>query len=764
MFWLLCLVAAAFAQTGMLKGRVTTADGQPAELVSVLLKGTGRGTLTDGQGRYELKRVGPGSYTLIASFTGLKQQEKQIAVLPGDTLTVDMVLEASSLELGEVRVNGDRETQVSTGLRLNVPLLETPQNITVTTSQTIRNIGALSLADVLRTASGVTGSGDKQDLSFTMRGTTAITNILRNGVGSGYWFDQEADAAMIERVEFVKGPAGFMISNSEPGGLINIVTKQPGHERIAHIGFGTGSYGLLRTTADLGGELNTNKKLTYRLNAGFQRQADFYQFGKFNKNFEALALKYEFDPRTSVTAEFNHMNSRQLSDGQHLPTINDRFFVLPDHFGAIDPNTPGVKASDDYYRLQFSHRLNGKWHINVQAAAVSGSWGGTMMFTEGVSAGYDTLYRYMGREDWKNKLYGVQAYLDGSFRTGSVVEHKILVGLDYGDLILHTTGGNTYGDHSRFYLLLNKPAYNIPVDSLNRVDQNPFDTKYENRYEALYLQDHIKFFNKVVLTLAGRLTNSVNTENYSEPEVVTDQKFIPRLGLTYLFTDQLSAYALYDGAFIPQNGRSFDGAVFQPLTGNNKEIGLKGRFFDRFNTSLAVYRITKNNALTSDPEHPGYQLQSGQLVSKGLEFDISGNILPNLNLFANYAYTDAKITEDNDPALIGLVNAGAVKHLASLFGRYTIRQSFGIGAGAAYAGGVSGGLDSYTNTFAGYLPSRLTFEGSLAYSRSRFSLNLNVYNLLNKRYALSGYRLSGNDWMYTPGAPRNFRLSLGVNF
>lgn len=763
----LSTVSLGFAQTGGIKGRVTTADGQPAAMVSIRLKGGAQGTSTNNGGYYQFDKLKPGSYHLTFSYTGLKSREKQVSVQAGEVTTADLVLEFNTGELDEVSVSGARGAPVvkqpSPGLRLNTPLIETPQNITVTTAQTLRDIGALSLSEALRTASGVTGAGDKQDISFIMRGTQALTNILRNGVGSGYWYDQEADAAMIDRIEFVKGPAGFMISNSEPGGLINLVTKQPTHDRIAHAEFGAGSYGLMRATVDLGGELTPNKKLTYRLNAGIQRQADFYEFGHFDKNFAALALKYDFDPNTAVTVEYNHMNSHQLSDGLSLPTINGQFFVLPAGFGAIDPNTPGPKASDDYYRLQLSHRLNDNWHINVQAAAVKGVWGGTMMFTEGISPGYDTLYRYMGREDWRNNLYSLQAFVDGSFKTGAAVEHKVLAGLDYGDLILHT-GGNTYGDHSRFYLLLNKPSYYIPLDSLNRVDENPFDTHYENRYEALYLQDHIKFFNKVVLTLAGRYTYSVNTENYNDPAVVTDRKFIPRLGLTYLFSNHLSAYALYDGAFVPQNGRSFTGTVFRPLTGSNKEVGLKGQFFDCFNASLAIYQLTKNNALTIDPEHLDYQLQSGQLVSKGLEFDISGHILPRLNLFANYAYTDVRITEDNNPALIGLVNPGAIKHLANVFGRYTFSgkiKGIGLGAGATYASPVSGGLNAYTNTFAGYLPSRLTFEGSLSYTGNRFSVNLNAYNLLNKSYATGGYRLAGNDWMYTPGQPRNFRLSLG---
>jgi iron complex outermembrane receptor protein len=136
-------------------------------------------------------------------------------------------------------------------------------------------------------------------------------------------------------------------------------------------------------------------------------------------------------------------------------------------------------------------------------------------------------------------------------------------------------------------------------------------------------------------------------------------------------------------------------------------------------------------------------------------------------MFANYAYTDAKITKDNNPVLIGLVNSGAVRHTANLFGRYTFAngpvKGLALGGGLAHSGPVSAGLNYNDNTFAGYLPGRTTFEANLGYVGKKMYVNLNVYNLTNKRYITSGYINTGNDWLYTPAAPRNFRLGVGFN-
>ncbi|WP_162276923.1 TonB-dependent siderophore receptor [Mucilaginibacter pedocola] len=196
--------------------------------------------------------------------------------------------------------------------------------------------------------------------------------------------------------------------------------------------------------------------------------------------------------------------------------------------------------------------------------------------------------------------------------------------------------------------------------------------------------------------------------------------------------------------------------------GYNKELGIKGQLFDGFNASASVYRIVKNNALTTDPEHPDFQIQAGQLVSDGVEFDISGNILPNLNLFANYAYTNARITKDNNPLLVGSRNYGAVNHTANIFARYNFTEGaikgFSLGAGGQYRGQISGGFGS------GYLPNYTLFEASAGYTYKKMFINLNVYNLFNKNYATSGYQISDVDWMYTAGEPINYRLSFGFNF
>ena len=164
------------------------------------------------------------------------------------------------------------ETKLSQALRLNLPLIEVPQNIIVIPHQLLSDQGLVSMTQAIRTVSGVEKSyGELNDYSLIIRGTDATYNVFRNGVG-GDWWNQQEDAAMVEKIEFVKGPAGFMVSIAEPGGIVNVVTKQPTKERIASVDIGFGSFNLMRVTTDFGGTLTKSRKLFYRFVAGVHRQ------------------------------------------------------------------------------------------------------------------------------------------------------------------------------------------------------------------------------------------------------------------------------------------------------------------------------------------------------------------------------------------------------------------------------------------------------------------------------------------------------------
>jgi iron complex outermembrane receptor protein len=249
---------------------------------------------------------------------------------------------------------------------------------------------------------------------------------------------------------------------------------------------------------------------------------------------------------------------------------------------------------------------------------------------------------------------------------------------------------------------------------------------------------------------------------------ITDNAFTPRAGLTWLFGDKVSIYALYDQCFIPQAGRSFEHKRFKPLTGYNIETGMKGYFFNnKLSLNLSIFKIVKNNMLTSDPLHQDFQIQRGQITSKGIDFDMTGNITPSLIVNANYEYINAKVTKDNDPKIVGTKNFGTPDHQANLWLQYKwlhgALRGFSFFMGDQYLSKRSAVFYLWVPDKTKYLPGYNVLDAGIGFSNDRFNAGLH-FNITNIQYASNGYfNFSSNEWRYTPGEPLNFRLSFGVN-
>ncbi|HEX7844549.1 MAG TPA: TonB-dependent receptor, partial [Chitinophagaceae bacterium] len=243
--------------------------------------------------------------------------------------------------------------------------------------------------------------------------------------------------------------------------------------------------------------------------------------------------------------------------------------------------------------------------------------------------------------------------------------------------------------------------------------------------------------------------------------------FTPRIGFNWLFSDRFTAYAVFDKFFIPEYAKNYDHKPLKPMTGYNLEAGIKHNFFNKkLNTSLSVYKILTNNALTPDPLHPDNYIQTTQFTNKGVELDITGNISPAIMVNANYAFTDASVSK-GDANQIGKKKIGTPDHSTNLWFKYRLLKGklrgFAFSLGYQYMGRRCA---SFVDDPGGniYLPVYNLFDGAISYRNERFNINLNVYNLTNRKYASLGYfNVGNNEWRYTPGEPTNFRLSVGIN-
>jgi iron complex outermembrane receptor protein len=213
----------------------------------------------------------------------------------------------------------------------------------------------------------------------------------------------------------------------------------------------------------------------------------------------------------------------------------------------------------------------------------------------------------------------------------------------------------------------------------------------------------------------------------------------------------------------PSFGLDRLGDPLEPITGRQFEVGVKGEFFDgRASATLAAFQINRRNDFVPDPVDPdNFEVQLGETRSRGIEFDLTGEILPGLNLIATYALTDNEITEDANFGFEGNTPSNIPLHSGSIWAVYEVPkgdlQGFGIGAGVFVQGERQGNFD---NTFTISAYGRV--DALLYYRRENWQAQLNIENLLNEDYIESAFDEVGGTVVF--GAPFTVRGQLSVEF
>ncbi|MEA5606481.1 TonB-dependent siderophore receptor, partial [Nostoc sp. UHCC 0252] len=608
---------------------------------------------------------------------------------------------------------------------------------------------ATRLGDALRNVSGVNatrGSGDRAD-SFVIRGFEIFSgNVLNNGLPDST-LTETRDLYNVERVEVLKGPASVLYGLGNPGGTVNIVTKQPLRDPFYQIETTIGNYDLYRGAIDFSGPLNDSKTVLYRLNLAYQDSGSYIDFIGNRSFFAAPAISVALSENTTVTFEAEYSNktidSRSVvvlpAVGTVLPGPDgrrigrDRTLYEPDGYSEIETTRLG-------YRLE--HRFSENWLLRNDFRVTFDHYSDN---DQTYFLGLDDEGRNANRISYTSKsdanIYNLTTDISGRFSTGSI-EHQLLFGINL----------SRFDEFNNFGIDLAELA---PLDIYNPVYRQPIVSRIDTVYDdssritdslGIYIQDQIAIANNLKLLLGGRFDLfTQKNENFLEDTQDTQggDAFTPRVGIVYQPIPAISLYTSYSQSFNPTQGRAEDNSLFEPERGTQYEVGVKAELNSRLAATLAFYDLTRSNLLTEDPDPESrFQIQTGKQRSRGIELDISGEILPGLNIFAGYAYTDARILEDNQFA-DGNRLTNSPKHSFNLWTTYEIQsgdlQGLGFGLGLFYIGDRAGDLE---NSFE--VPSYLRTDATVFYRKDRMRVSLNVKNLLDTDYFVS---VSGRDFV-----------------
>ncbi|RFM26157.1 TonB-dependent siderophore receptor [Deminuibacter soli] len=769
-------------KNGHIKGKVLTADDKPAAAVSVNIQGSKKATLTEEDGSFSIDNVKPGDYQLEVSLVGYESSIVPVTVTEGKTASVSIMLKVSGQQLQDVTVksgrNGYNARQVSPTLRLNEPLIDVSQNIQIVNSKVMTDQQITSMSDgLIRNVSGLMRLEHWGDLYTNISARGSRLSAFRNGMNTitSYWSPLTEDMSFVDHVEFVKGPAGFMMSVGDPAGIYNVVTKKPTGVTKGEASITLGSYDLYRASLDFDGKLDKEGKVLYRLNLMDQNKNSFRAY-EFNDRYSiAPVLSFKLDDNTTLTAEYIRQHVKSSNVGSYYVFSTKGYATLPRDFSILDPGLEPTNITEQIATLSLAHKLDDNWKLFAQASYYDYRGVGSSMWATSVSA--DSMIRNVSIWDAVSTAKFAQAYLNGDVQTGAV-HHRILAGIDANEKDYMADWNQNHDlDKADAQFNYANPSYGFPSNGYPVWDRTTPLAQRAGVYGTvkqslvgLYVQDELGFLNnKLRLTLAGRYTHVKASEYAADSKA---NRVTPRIGLSYSINDNTSVYALLDQAFVPQTGFRKDGKSVKPLTGNNMEVGVKRDWAGgKWGSSLSVYRIIRNNENSTDPSDPTgrYVVQLGQTRAQGIEFDLHGEIIPGLTLTANYALTDNQITK-TDTSAAGKATLhnkvpGYAKHTANAWLNYKIQsgilKGFGVSGGFTFLGERS------TWTWTGAtgeqaLPDYTKFDGGIFWEKDRLRISCNVYNLADK-YLYSGAAYGA--YYYTQAeAGRNWRLGINYRF
>ncbi|WP_442944374.1 TonB-dependent siderophore receptor [Nostoc sp.] len=663
--------------------------------------------------------------------------------------------------------DGYRVRDSSTATKTDTPLRDIPQSIQVVPQQVLEDQQVRNPNEALRNIAGVSQGQNSASRSggadINIRGFDATANILRNGLrdptggsGAGVF-----NLANIERIEVLKGPASVLYGQGSFGGLINYVTKQPLTEPYYSVEASAGSFNFYSGAVDLTGPLNDSKTVLYRLNLAALTTESFVDFYEEQQYFVAPVLTWQISDRTKLTLEAEYLDRPKANGNSGVPAVGS---VLPNPNGRIprnrtyterDPNKDDVYSFAVGYDLQ--HRFSENWQLRNAFRFSQGGRDRDQISSSSLAEDQRTLSRtYALSSDQEfGRFFNLDTYVVGKFATGSV-EHQLLMGF------------NLTREESTLPVIIGRAA---PINLFNPVYGQPigdvifrFDLAGSTDTLGIYVQDQVTLFDNLKLLLGVRFDTFRSTSEdriANTEEELSDSAFSPRVGIVYQPFEPISLYASYSRAFNPVTGvTSFEGDAFQPERATQYEVGIKADLSDRLSATLAFYDITRSNVVTADPvpDRDGFSVQTGEQRSRGIEFNIGGEILPGWNLIAGYAYTDAQITQDNELP-VGNLLRNTPRNSFNLWTSYEFQrgplQGFGAGVGFFFVGERQGDLP---NTFE--LPSYFLTDAAIFYKRDRFRASLNFRNLFDVNY----YDSANNRVSVNPGDPFTVQGTISWKF
>ncbi len=677
--------------------------------------------------------------------------------LPGDNL-LDPVRVSDQRETGKGPVRGYVASRSTAGTKTDTPIIETPQAISVVTRDQMDARGVQTVTEALRYTPGVFtqpfGTDRRYDQVYIRGFLASSTGDYRDGLRqptitfAGFGTEPYG----LERIEILKGPSSVLYGQTQPGGIVNRVSKRPTTEWFNEVQAGVGTFGRSQAAFDFGGPIDKEGQFLVRM-TGLARQGDHPLFPRLPDDRIYLAPAFTWRPSSDTTltllATFQKDNTFTFNNFTQTLTgvpANIASILQSTYLG--EPKWDRFQRDQVTFGYEFEHRFNDVFtfrqnarygHIDIDFRQTEGS------ITTSLARGL--LQR--NARNWREELtlWVVDSQVQAKFATGGLT-HTLLAGFDLQDIQWQQV--NRLGPAPAISIIT--PVFGQSF-SQGRIVAS---AKQSIRQYGLYAQDQIKLGEQWVLTLGGRFdwADSDTTNRLTRSRTPkSDSAFTWRAGLTYLSDIGLAPYVSYSESFNPTAGTTAAGAPFEPTRGRQYEVGVKyqPKGFKSFFTA-SLFHLTQRNALTPDPANVSFNVQTGEIRSRGIELEGVASLGLGLNLIASYTYADVEVMKSNG-ADRGKRPLFSPQHLASAWLDYTQPEGplagFGLGAGVRYVGKTyANTTNTLKNEATTLLDATVHYDLGTAFPGLKNArLAVNFSNLLDKKYIIcstgSCYRTEG---------------------
>jgi len=710
----------------------------------------------------------------------------------------------------------DYKADKSVSPKLNQPLVDTPQTITVIKKELIQEQGGTTLSEALRNTPGITfqmgenGNTQTGDSIF-MRGFDTQNSIFVDGIRDVGSISR--DVFNLEQVEVVKGPSGADIGRGSPTGYINLATKLPTLEDLNAGTITLGTADRKRLTADLNRAVPAlGAGSALRLNVMAQNNGVDGRDEVKNESWGfAPSLALGLGTPTRVFLYYLHMDQDNVPDGG-VPTFGlPGYRYSADHHTVMDPaGVTSLAAPDssnfygstgDYNRIKadmftarFEHdlkpgvvvrnvsrfgRTEQKYVLTgVNAVNIGNSTTATNGTVTPPPAGVTfgdpnswVVARSRQAKDQENLILTNQTSVNADFEAAGM-QHSVVSGLEFmQERQSSSSYGTTTAPAANLYNPNPNVSLNIPVATGRGTG--------ETTTVGLYAFDTLK------VSEAFRLNGGLRLDRYrttyeatgAQPLGKGDLLSTWKLGALWKPATNGSIYIAYgtaerppgsDGGTLSSSGTSNNNPNVDPSKATNIELGTKWELLDnRLAVTAAIYRATNKNDVVATDAVTGITSLGKKRVD-GIELATSGMLTSAWQVSAGLALMDTEVEVTNNASQAGQPLPWSPKVAFTSWTTYRLPMGLTIGGGARYQGEAkrNSNAEAVNNASTGAgldtLPDYWVLDAMATYDVTKnLSLQLNIYNLTDKFYMQS---MNSGGSRYTLGTPRAASLTANLRF